>query len=187
MANSEQDARIVIDELLRKAGWDLKDRLTVRTAVPVYESRVVAETQSEYGTTNRPSGYADYVLYGDNNRPLAVVEAKKDALHPYVAKQQALPYAQKINAPFIFLTNGELIYFWDYTNDDARVVNSFYSQRDLERILHLREEKEALSECILLPQSFSARWRGSSRRMAVSILRTRLPTSKNCIKGAILS
>ena len=145
MANSEQDARIVIDELLRKAGWDMKDRLTVRTAVPVYESGVVAETQSEYGTTNRPSGYADYVLYGDNNRPLAVVEAKKDALHPYVAKQQALPYAQKINAPFIFLTNGELIYFWDYTNDDARVVNSFYSQRDLERILHLREEKKPLA------------------------------------------
>lgn len=49
MANSEQDARIVIDELLRKAGWDMKDRLTVRTAVPVYESGVVAETQSEYG------------------------------------------------------------------------------------------------------------------------------------------
>ena len=45
MANSEQDARIVIDELLRKAGWDMKDRLTVRTAVPVYESGVVAETQ----------------------------------------------------------------------------------------------------------------------------------------------
>lgn len=145
MTNSEQDARAVIDELLRAAGWDLKDHQIVRTQVPIFEQGVVAETTPEYGAKNRPSGFADYVLYSNNNRPLAVIEAKKDALHPYVAKQQALPYAQKIKAPFIFLTNGELIYFWDYTNDDARVVNSFYSQRDLERILHLREEKKPLA------------------------------------------
>jgi type I restriction enzyme R subunit len=145
MANSEQDARIVIDELLRAAGWDLKDHQIVRTQVPVFEPGVVAEPTASYGSNNRATGFADYVLYGNNNRPLAVVEAKKDALQPYIAKQQALPYAQKINAPFIFLTNGELIYFWDYLNDDARVVNSFYSQRDLERILHLREEKKPLA------------------------------------------
>lgn len=53
--------------------------------------------------------------------------------------------AKQIGAPFIFLTNGDLIYFWDYTNDDARIVNSFYSRRDLERLLHLREEKKPLA------------------------------------------
>ena len=148
MSPSEHDARILIDDLLRQAGWDIKDHQQVKTGVPVYSTTGTAEPPADYrGTTppNRPSGFADYVLCGQNGRPLAVVEAKKEALHPYVAKQQALPYAKLLQAPFIFLTNGELIYFWDYTNDDARVVNSFYSQRDLERIIHLREERKPLA------------------------------------------
>ena len=146
MSPSEQDARIVIDDQLRQAGWELTDPLEVRTQVPIYESEVVHEEKSQYGDgTSHPSGFADYVLYGRNGHPLAVIEAKKQALHPYIAKQQALPYAEKIGAPFIFLTNGELIYFWDYKEDDARPIDAFYSQRDLERIIHLREEKKPLS------------------------------------------
>jgi type I restriction enzyme R subunit len=90
-------------------------------------------------------GRADYVLYGRNGRPLAVIEAKRTAIHPYVAKQQALPYAQHLGAPFIFLTNGDLIYFWDYQNDDARPVASIFSRRDLERLLEMREARRPLA------------------------------------------
>lgn len=148
MSPSEQDARIIVDDQLRQAGWELTDPLEVRTQVPIYEPGTLREEGAQYEedpAASHPTGFADYVLYGRNNRPLAVVEAKKQALHPYIAKQQALPYAQKIGAPFIFLTNGDLIYFWDYTEDDARPVDAFYSQRDLERIIHLREEKKPLS------------------------------------------
>lgn len=60
-----------------------------------------------------------------------MIEAKKRAIEPYVAKNQALPYAQQLQAPFIFLSKGELIYFWDYQNDDARIVNSFFSRRQV--------------------------------------------------------
>ena len=108
----------------------------------------VGDVNAEYAAgapDNRPIARADYVLYTANGRPLALVEAKKEALHPYVAKQQALPYAKHLGAPFIFLTNGELIYFWDYTNDDARVVNSFFSPRDLERILQMRQEQKPMA------------------------------------------
>ena len=87
------------------------------------------------------TGRADYVLLDQSGRPLAIIEAKKQAIQPYTAKQQALPYAKQLGAPFIFLTNGELIYFWDYQNDDARIVNSFFSRRDLERLVHLRAER----------------------------------------------
>lgn len=148
MAPTEQDARIVINDLLRDAGWDIKDNIQVRTEVPVYESGRVRQQELEYSTnqnTNRPSGKADYVLYTASGKPLALIEAKREALQPYSAKQQALPYAKKLGAPFIFLTNGELIYFWDYQNDDARQVNSFFSQRDLERLLHLRGESKPLA------------------------------------------
>lgn len=151
----ETDARIVIDELLRQAGWDPADKSQVQTEVPVKDGigRVAepqAKLQRRATTRTRdgdetPTGRADYVLFSQNGRPLAVIEAKRAAFHPYRAKQQALPYAKQIGAPFIFLTNGELIYFWDYTNDDARVVNSFYSRRDLERLVYLRQERKPLA------------------------------------------
>ncbi len=91
------------------------------------------------------SGRADYVLYDQRGRPLAVIEAKKNAINPYVAKQQALPYAKALQAPFIFLTNGELTYFWDYRNDDARQIAGFFSRRDLERMVEMGSSRKALA------------------------------------------
>ena len=125
--SSEADARILIDDLLRVAGWNPADKSQVRAEVPLSESFQVAEAGMG-GSGMRTAdagllGFADYVLLDQRGRPLAVVEAKKQAINPYTAKQQALPYAKQIGAPFIFLTNGELIYFWDYQNDDARIVN----------------------------------------------------------------
>ena len=90
-------------------------------------------------------GRADYVLYDRRGRPLAVIEAKKNSINPYVAKQQTLPYAKALGAPFIFLTNGELTYFWDYRNDDARPIAGFFSQRDLERMVEMRVSRHALA------------------------------------------
>lgn len=126
--STEADARIVIDDLLRQAGWD-----------PADKSQVLTEHSLPDG------GRADYLLLSRNGRPLAIIEAKRTAIEPYAAKQQALPYAKKIEAPFIFLTNGELIYFWDYGNDDARIVNSFFSRRDLERLVEMRTTRKPLA------------------------------------------
>lgn len=125
---TEADARIIIDELLRQAGWD-----------PTDKSQVVTEHSSS------SAGRADYMLLDSPGRPLAIIEAKREGIDPYTAKQQVLPYAKERGAPFIFLTNGEIIYFWDYANDDARLVNSFYSRRDLERIVVMREDRKPLA------------------------------------------
>ncbi|MDD5061669.1 MAG: DEAD/DEAH box helicase family protein, partial [Candidatus Marinimicrobia bacterium] len=159
---TEADARIVIDNLLRKSGWDPSDKTQVRTEVPLNDPTYVKENlemlkiQPEiYQKIDETKiiGRADYVLYDQQGRPLSVIEAKKNAFDPYSAKQQALPYAKSINAPFIFLTNGELIYFWDYTEDDARIVDSFYSRRDLERMVHMRKHKQPLAE-IFIPDYY---------------------------------
>ncbi|MBE9194781.1 DEAD/DEAH box helicase family protein [Synechocystis sp. LEGE 06083] len=125
--SNETDARIIIDDQLRQAGWN-----------PADKSQVVTEIKTEVG---KP----DYVLLDQRGRSLAVIEAKKNAIDPYTAKQQALPYAQNLRASFIFLTNGELIYFWDYLNDDARLVNSFFSRRDLERLVEMRSNRKPLA------------------------------------------
>ena len=154
----ETDARIIIDDLLRQATWDPADKSQVLTEITVYgkgTKKPFGNVQDSAGgdkvsqTTSDgeyfPSGRADYVLLSQDGKPLAVIEAKRAAIQPYVAKQQVLPYARQLNAPFIFLTNGELIYFWDYTNDDARIVNSFYSRRDLERLVAMRREYKPLA------------------------------------------
>lgn len=157
---NETDARILIDDLLKQVGWEPMDKSEVGTEVYIPAGSVKMPTAS-YGISQEPAhddvslapGRADYVLYGQNGRPLAVIEAKKNAINPYVAKQQALPYAQRLDAPFIFLTNGELIYFWDYQNDDARIVDSFYSRRDMERLIEMRQSRKALAT-IELPQYY---------------------------------
>jgi type I restriction enzyme R subunit len=143
--SSEADARINIDQLLRDAGWDPADKQQVRTEVPTSTTSVVSDDEKPYlGNTGAPKKI-DYVLHSSDGRPIAVIEAKKSAIDPYRAKNQALPYAESIGAPFVFLSNGDAIYFWDYLEADARLVASFYSQRDLERIVHQRKHRQDLS------------------------------------------
>jgi type I restriction enzyme R subunit len=163
--DTEADARILIDEALRAAGWDPADKTHVRTEVAVAGGAAsgnrpaVAQPGGLTGVDTPGEsiagapGRADYVLYDQNGRPLAVIEAKKNAIHPYIAKQQALPYAQSIGAPFIFLTNGELTYFWDYENDDARPVAGFFSRRDLERLVEMRKSRKALAT-VQIPEHY---------------------------------
>ena len=158
MHTSEQDARIKINDLLKNAGWDLSDKFQVKTEVILSYPASTSDNEKQIYLKPKEiqvqkKGFADYVLYSQNGRPLAVIEAKKEAFEPYRAKQQVLPYAKSIGAPFIYLTNSEIIYFWDYQNDDARIINSFHSQRDLERIIHLRSTKKPLAE-IAIPEFF---------------------------------
>ena len=150
---SEADARIVIDDLLRKAGWDPADKSQVRTEVTarrlpsqIKEGAVALSPDDEILRT-------DYALLSSRGRNLSVVEAKRRAIDPYTAKNQARPAAEALDADFIFLSNGELIYFWDYRHDDARLVHSFFSQRDLERLAQRHRDQKALAT-IPVPETY---------------------------------
>jgi len=134
-ASSEADARIIVDRLLREAGWNIEDKNQVTTEECIKDGR------------------ADYLLLDSRNRPLAVIETKRFSKDPYSAKEQAEIYAKKLLAPFIFLSNGTDIYFWDYEKSDARLVDSFFSRFDLERIATLRKYQKPLS-AIPLPDKF---------------------------------
>lgn len=153
---TEADARILIDEQLREALWDPADKSQVLTEVHIQQAAedifagLIAKEaessayvqQTDIDDNEKPASVrADYVLRDSKGRALAVIEAKRNAINPYTAKQQALPNAKALDAPFIFLTNGELIYFWDYQNDDARIVASFYSRRDMERLVESRKNR----------------------------------------------
>ena len=93
-------------------------------------------------------GYADYVLYDDTHRPLAVIEAKRTCVDPSKGRQQAKLYADLLEQkygrrPVIFLTNG-----FDTRMDDGaypeRKVAAFYSKPALEKLFNLRSMRTSL-------------------------------------------
>ena len=154
--DTEADARILIDALLRQAGWDPADKSQVRTEVSVTGTALrFRDAPAGAGVLEQEeeSRRTDYVLLAANGRPLGGDGGETGRIDPYTAKQQTLPMAKYIGAPFIFLSNGELTYFWDYANDDARIVSSFYSRRDLERLLYLRKAAKPLAT-VPIPDDF---------------------------------
>ncbi|MDY3203199.1 MAG: DEAD/DEAH box helicase family protein, partial [Methanocorpusculum sp.] len=81
---------------------------------------------------------ADYVLFGDDGRPLAIIEAKKTCKDPAVGRQQAKLYADLLEQkfgkrPVIFLTNGFETRIWNDTKYPERKVSGIYAKRDLEK------------------------------------------------------
>ena len=101
-------------------------------------------------------GYADYVLYGDDGRPLAVIEAKRTCKDPSVGRQQAKLYADILEQqcgrrPVIFLTNG-----FDTRIDDSvypeRRVAAIWSKRDLEKFFNLQTMRRSLSNVFIDPK-----------------------------------
>jgi len=130
---TEADARIVIDQLLKDAGWIIANKAQVSTEEAAADGR------------------ADYLLKDTRTRSLAVIEAKRFSIDPYTAKAQARAYAETLAAPFVILSNGREHYFWDYTDGDARPIMGMPSQYDLERRANLKIHRRGS-----LPESIAA-------------------------------
>lgn len=107
----------------------------------------------EYKVTGMPNrdgvGYVDYVLFGDNGKPLALVEAKRTSVNVNQGKQQAKLYAdclEKMHGqrPIIFLTNGFESRIWDDTEYPDRNVSGVYSKPDLVKLIERRQLRRPL-------------------------------------------
>ena len=129
-----------VDRQLALAGWTAARRNFL-------EEFVILAQQEEraYGGNQ----FADYVLLGSDGKPIAVVEAKRSSRDELVGKRQASDYADAIETkfgsdPFIFLTNGKEIQFWDRERYAPRKVAGFYSRDDLERLQHQRKYAQRL-------------------------------------------
>src|SRR6266498_232372 len=121
MAPTQPEAfsRILIDKALEFSGWNLLNPQQV---------------QFEFHTK---SGRADYLLKDSLGRVLCVVEAKREDLDPYDAKEQARGYAENLTAPFVILSNGREHWFWNYERADQRDayrIERLPSREDLERL-----------------------------------------------------
>ncbi|MBY6888456.1 DEAD/DEAH box helicase family protein, partial [Clostridium botulinum] len=135
---SEFDTRkIYIDVELKLAGWDF--------------NKDIGEEIELFGMPNNAEkGYADYVLYGDNGKPLAVVEAKKTSKDPKIGREQAKLYADCLEKqydvrPVIFYTNGLETYIWDdYNGYSERRIYGFFKKDELQLMIDRRTQKKTL-------------------------------------------
>ncbi len=118
-----------IDKLLHEAGWRLDQ--------PRDREFKVAGMPNETG-----EGFVDYVLWGDDGKPLALIEAKRTRKDPRVGQQQAKLYADCLEQgfgqrPVIFYTNGYEHWLWDDASYPPRAVQGFLKKDELE-LLHQR-------------------------------------------------
>lgn len=99
-------------------------------------------------------GYVDYVLFGDNGKPLAVIEAKKTSVNPRVGQIQAQRYADCLEnqykvRPVIFYTNGFEYYLWDDKSYPERMVSGLYTKEELEWLHFKRDNKSSLKDPVI--------------------------------------
>ena len=128
--------KIYIDSMLLDAGWaEGKDWIN-EVELP--------------GMPNKSEvGYADYVLYDDTHKPLAIIEAKRTCVDVAKGRQQAKLYADLLEAkykrrPVVFLTNGFETRIIDNQYPERKVA-TIYSKRDLEKLFNLQTMKTSLS------------------------------------------
>ena len=101
-------------------------------------------------TGNNGTGKVDYVLWGDDGKPLAVVEAKRTSRDPRVGQHQAKCYADCLEKefgqrPVIFYSNGFQSWMWDDLNYAPREVFGFYSKDELQTLIQRRTFKKSLA------------------------------------------
>lgn len=136
---SEAETRdYFIDLLLKEAGWPLdepRDREFEVSGMPNAQNK----------------GFADYVLWGDDGKPLALVEAKRTRRDPRAGKQQAKLYADCLEQqfgqrPVIFYSNGYEHWIWDGASYPPRPVQGFYKKSELELLIFRRANRKPLAD-----------------------------------------
>ena len=127
-----------IDLLLAEAGWTFTK--------PGHDT--------EFPVTGMPNnsgdGYVDYVLWGDDGKPLGLVEAKRTKRDPKVGRQQAKLYADCLETqfgqrPVIFYSNGYEHHIWDDVRYPPREIQGFLTKDELELAIRRRSILKPLS------------------------------------------
>lgn len=127
----EKETRTYIDKKLKKSWFDVNNSNQVALEFPI--------------KNNWLSFFADYALLDTDNKVIAVVEAKKYTRSARDWQFQALEYAQILEEqqgyrPFIFLSNGKEIYFYNSSkNESPRIIKSFHSIKDLRKLKELQK------------------------------------------------
>ena len=165
--------KIYIDVDLKQMGWKF--------------TGADADVQEEYPVEGMAGvvgqmGYCDYVLFGKDGLPLAVVEAKRTGKDPNIGRKQAALYADCLERkfgrrPMMFTTNGFETYFWDDRSGPQRKVSGVFSKDDLQKLMNRRTERMDLMNIplttrlptVTIKKKLSARFAGKCNKAFASI------------------
>lgn len=137
LTSEHETRKVLIDLLLKEAGWnDLREGKEIEYEV----------LDMPLSTNPSGKGYVDYVLWDDNGKPLAVVEAKSTLHDARKGKHQATLYADCLEKmtgqrPVIFYTNGFETHLWDDYFYPDRKVQGFYTKEELQVLIRRRHER----------------------------------------------
>ena len=136
--------RLYIDLMLREAKWDILEKEGL-----VQASKACIEVEVHGMPNTEEIGFADYVLFGSNGKPLAVIEAKRTSVSPEKGKHQAELYADCLEKrygvrPVIYYTNGFETNIIDGLGYPPRPLFSFHTEKDLELLIQKRGRKDIL-------------------------------------------
>jgi type I restriction enzyme R subunit len=166
--------RSALDEALQRARAEVAEARKVATAQPDTHDYSEAETRDTFidlllheadwtldqprdrefevagMPNNQGKGFVDYVLWGDDGKPLAVVEAKRTRRDARAGQQQAKLYADCLEKqfgqrPLIFYTNGYQHWLWDDTRYPPRQVQGFYTKAELALAIQRRGTRQPLA------------------------------------------
>jgi type I restriction enzyme, R subunit len=142
--NEAETRDAFIDLLLREAGWTLskpEDREYPVKGMP----------------NNKGEGFVDYVLWGDDGKPLGLVEAKRTKRDPRAGQQQAKLYADCLEKqfgqrPVIFYSNGYDHWIWDDLSYPPRETQGFLKKPELELMIQRRGTRQSLASAEINPE-----------------------------------
>ena len=153
MKSERHTRQQMIDLQLGRAGWSSGSRQLIEEFL-VETIGVIRNSPHSFRV---PFEFVDYVLFDRLGRLLAIVEAKRSSRDPLVGERQAAEYADALFAkygvdPFVFLANGDEIWFWHRKLYPPRKVSGFFNEEDLTRLAHLCQFGHPLSGQAPLPQ-----------------------------------
>ncbi len=146
--NKEATARIRINKLLEEAGWRFFDNehgsanILLENFVKITKKEIDAWGNDYEKTKN---GSLDFLLVDSNKNPFCVLEAKKESLHPLVAKEQSRKYANTVGAQFIILSNGIIHYLWDLKKGNPQTIYNFPSPAEIGAIKKWNPDRNAIA------------------------------------------
>jgi type I restriction enzyme, R subunit len=148
MLQNEAHARIKINQLLEEAGWRFfessegKANILLENHVKITQREIDA-WGNDYEKIK--SGSLDFLLLDSDNKPICVLEAKKESLHPLVAKEQARKYAHTVGTQFIILSNGIVHYLWDLKKGNPKPIYKFPSPNEIGAIKEWNPDRNSLA------------------------------------------
>ena len=148
MTNSkEAKARIKINKLLEDAGWIFEDDGKNKANIQLESGVKLSDLGDDF--ENVSNGFIDFLLLDKDNRPLVVVEAKRESIDPLSAKEQARNYARNSGARFIILSNGNIHYFWDTKHGNPETISRFPTQDSITQHEKYTPNPQELAETLI--------------------------------------